>query len=66
MIKQMFSQNFLMGTIVLTDTSVEIRKYLLNSKIPWSSVEFILEECPWACLGRSAMLLNVLFTVLKY
>lgn len=46
MIKQMFSQNFLMGTILLTDTSVEIRKYLLNSKIPWSSVEFILEECP--------------------
>lgn len=46
MIRQMFSQNFLMGTIVLTDTGVEIRKYLLNSEIPWSFVEFILEECP--------------------
>ena len=32
--RQMFGQNFFTRTIALTDTHVEIRKYLFNSKIP--------------------------------
>lgn len=34
-----------METIVLTDTNVEIRKYLLNIKGLWCFVQFVLEEC---------------------
>lgn len=33
----MFGQNFFTRTIALTDTNVEIRKGLFNSKIPWVS-----------------------------